>query len=59
MKYLVTDEIFTPKWKRILRYFRLIKRRNEFFIVLKEDYFDVGSIIGCIPSGLVIILKRV
>ena len=59
MEYLVTDEIFTPKWKRILRYFRLIKRRNEFFIVLKEDYFDTGDMIGCIPSGLVIILKRV
>ena len=34
MRYLVTLELKTPLWKRVLRWFRLIEKRKEFLVEL-------------------------
>lgn len=37
-KYLVTPELKTPLWKVFLRFLRLIKKRNEFYLNVNFDF---------------------
>lgn len=40
MRYLVTTELKTSIWKKILRFFRLIKKREEFEIIFEHSIFE-------------------
>lgn len=58
-EYKVTLELITPRWKKVLRRFKIIKPRKEFGIVLIHSHFEVGDII-CTGStgGFVRILNK-
>lgn len=44
-RYTLTTELNTPLWKKILRFLRIIKPREEFELVMSFDAFSVGDII--------------
>lgn len=46
VKYKVTPEMNTPIWKSILRFFRLYKKREEFYVLLLDGCFDKNDIIA-------------
>jgi hypothetical protein len=41
--YKVTNELKTSRWKKFLRWLRIIKPRVEFKIVLNYAYYLVGE----------------
>lgn len=43
--YKVTTELKTPWWLKLLRFFRIKKKREEFEISFKKDWFRIGDII--------------
>jgi hypothetical protein len=43
--YLVTTELKTPWWLKLLRFFRIKDKRQEFEIIFKKDWFRIGDII--------------
>ena len=48
--YKVTTELKTPWWLKLLRFFRIKDKRQEFEIVFKKDWFRIGDVIdngGC------------
>lgn len=45
MKYLVTTELKTSIWKKVLRFFRLIKKREEFEIMFEHPIFEENNIL--------------
>jgi hypothetical protein len=58
--YLVTTELKTPWWLKLLRYFRLKKNRESFEIVLNWDKYSINDIIVATSSGegLKVLAKR-
>ena len=40
--YTVTTELTTPWWLKLLRYFRLKKKRESFEIVLNWDRYNIN-----------------
>lgn len=44
-KYLITREIDTPWWKKLLRFLRLYPKLQTFEIVFGGDYYEVGEIL--------------
>jgi hypothetical protein len=58
-EYIVTLEVHTPIWKKVLRFFRLIKQREDFSLILNYDVFTVGEILIQLGGGNLLILKRV
>jgi hypothetical protein len=57
--YLVTLEIETPWWKKVLRFFRLVKRREDFTINLNYFTLTKGEIL-LLPGGdKLLILKKI
>lgn len=44
--YLVTTELKTFWWWKVLRFFRLKSKREEFEIVFTENYFKKGHILN-------------
>ena len=58
VKYIVTLEIKTPFWKKLFRFFRLIKQREEFTLILETDLFKEGDILSQSDGEDLLILKR-
>ena len=58
--YLVTTELKTPWWLKLLRYFRLKKNRESFEIVLNWDNYSINDIILATSRGkdLKVLAKR-
>lgn len=50
-EYKVTTELATSRWKKILRWFRIIKSREEFKIVLVYSHFNVGDVLDTGGKG--------
>jgi hypothetical protein len=60
MTYLVTTELKTSKWKKLLRFFRLIKQREEFKLTFYSDHFKAGDIlIRSYYDPKILILKKI
>jgi urease accessory protein UreE len=59
--YLVTLEIQTPWWKKVLRFFRLMKQREEFKLTLypQISILKKGDILNLEENKKVVILKRI
>jgi hypothetical protein len=59
--YLVTLEIQTPWWKKVLRFFRLMKQRAEFKLTLypQISIFKKGDILNLGENKKVVILKKI
>jgi len=57
--YLVTLEIETPWWKKVLRFFRLVKRREDFTINLNYFTLTKGEIILQPGCDKLLILKKI
>ena len=58
VKYIVTLEIKTPFWKKLFRFFRLIKQREEVTLILETDLFKEGDILSQSDGEDLLILKR-
>jgi hypothetical protein len=58
MIYLVTPELKTSRWKRLLRFFRIIKKREQFQLHLLYDYFAVGTLLGQEGGGDILIIGK-
>lgn len=54
---VVTLELKTPLWKRVLRFFRLIKKREEFSLDLCTDDYSVGDILHLADGPRVLVVK--
>lgn len=50
--YTVTKEIKTPWWLKVLRFFRLKNKREEFEILLNWDKFNSNDIILGTSKGV-------
>jgi len=57
-KYLVTTELCTPWWLKLLRFFRIKSKRQEFELVFEIPWFDVGTIL-LTSSGKVLVIKEI
>ncbi len=57
--YLVTLEIETPWWKKVLRFFRIIKKREEFTINLNYSTLKKGDILLQLDGNKLLILKKI
>ena len=57
--YLVTLEIETPWWKKVLRLFRIIKKREEFKINLNYYTLRKGDILLQPEGNKLLILKNI
>jgi hypothetical protein len=44
-EYLVTTELKTPWWLKLLRFFRIKNKREEFKIALDYSYYKKGDIL--------------
>lgn len=47
VEYRVTMELKTSWWLKILRFFRIKNKREEFTICFPECYFQKGDILTC------------
>lgn len=57
-EYIVTLEIKTPFWKKLFRFFRLIKQREEVTLILDTDLFKEGDILSQFDGEDLLILRR-
>lgn len=58
MIYIVTTELKTSIWKKVLRFFRLIKKREEFEIIFEHPIFEENDIlINSYIQGVKVIKK--
>jgi hypothetical protein len=57
-KYLVTTELRTTLWIRICRFFKLKKKREEFYITLNYDGYIKGDTLKLDYYTTVLILKK-
>ena len=44
--YRATLELKTPFWWKVLRFFRLKAKREEFGMTFKKDWFRTGDIVN-------------
>jgi len=44
--YLVTTELKTPWWLKVLRFFRIKNKREEFEISFDKDWFRVNDVLN-------------
>jgi hypothetical protein len=51
-------ELKTSWWKQLLRFFRLINKREEFLLTFNDDYFSQGDIIKHSENEKLLILKK-
>ena len=56
--YLVTLELKTTWWKKLLRFFKLIKKRTDFSLTLSTDCFKKGDILTQYNCFDLLILKK-
>lgn len=53
----ITSELKTPWWKKFLRFFRIIKKRETSCITLHGEYFKVGDIFHTSPGETFLIIQ--
>jgi hypothetical protein len=53
-RYIVTTELKTNWFKRLLRYFYLIEPREEFSIALKTDLLQIDEIVCSGTKGILV-----
>ena len=51
VEYIVTTELRTPWWLKLLRFFRIKNKREEFTILLKYDGYNINDIILATSKG--------
>lgn len=51
-EYTVTSELKTPWWLKILRFFRVKNKREDFTILLKYDGYKINDIILSTSKGV-------
>lgn len=51
VEYTVTSELKTPWWLKLLRFFRIKNKREEFTILLKYDGYNINDIILATSKG--------
>jgi len=56
--YTVTSELETPWHKKLIRWLKIIKKREEFEIAFTRDFYSVGDIIQDGVSESKILTKR-
>jgi hypothetical protein len=58
--YLVTTELRTTLWVRVCRFFKLKKKREEFYITLNYEGYVKGDILELDynTTGLMILKKK-
>lgn len=56
--YIVTTEIRTPWWLKLLRYFRIKKKRKDFYLTLNDNFFKSGDILATGVLKLKIVGKQ-
>ena len=52
VEYIVTTELRTPWWLKLLRFFRIKNKREEFTILLKYDGYNINDIILSTSKGV-------
>lgn len=57
-RYLVTTELYTPWWLKLLRFCRIKSKRQEFELVFEIPWFDIGTIL-LTSSGKVLVIKEI
>jgi hypothetical protein len=57
-KYLVTTELKTSTWVKILRFFKLKKKREEFFLEFHDHTHKVKDVVHTYDGTLLLILKK-
>lgn len=57
-RYIITMELKTSKWKRFLRFFRIIKPREEFELNFLDDYWKPNEIIWSGGEKFLILKKK-
>jgi len=57
--YLVTLEIETPWWKKVLRFFRFVKRREDFAITLNYCTLTKGDVLLQPEGNKILVLKKI
>jgi hypothetical protein len=58
MRYKVTTELKTPWWLKLLRWFRLKPKRDEFDLLLGYDGFNKGDVLSNGFNGEMLILSK-
>lgn len=56
--YLVTNELKTTLWVRFCRFFKLKKKREEFYITLNYDGYVKNDTLKLGYKNIVLILKK-
>ncbi len=56
--FKITLEIKTSKWKKFLRFFKIIKQREEFELIFYDDFYEIGDIINTGMHEFLIIKKE-
>lgn len=56
--YKVTTELRTPWWKKLLRFLRIIKKREEFLLTFYGDYFKAREILDSGMKSYVKIVSK-
>ena len=57
--YIVTLEIRTPWYKKLLRFFKIMKERDEFALTLSTDCFMEENILTQPECRDLLILKKI
>ena len=57
--YIVTMELKTSWWKKLLRFFKFMKKRTEFALTLSVDCFKKGDILSQNECRNLLILKKI
>ena len=52
VEYIVTTELRTPWWLKLLRFFRIKNKREEFTILLKYYGYNINDIILSTSKGV-------
>ena len=59
MKYKVTTELYLPsRWKRLLRFLRLTKKREEYYLDLYYDGFVIGDTLRFSEGNNILIIGK-
>lgn len=56
--YLVTTELKTTLWVRVCRFFKLNKKRKEFYITLNYDGYVKNDTLKLGYNNTVLIIKK-
>ena len=58
MKYKVTTELKTPWWLRLLRFFHIKQKRQEFELLIGYEGFNRGDVLSSGFHQEILILEK-